>query len=329
LTTDNIYNFHIQVVYLEDGNDCIVYTDSLTGMVIMAVYKQPEIQINGDAQIQVCDDMVQLEATQDVGTGYWVKAVGDDYLTIDDPEQLVIQASTQHGSGNSKYYRIYRTGKNWPDTEEGKCENRDSVEVIFWKEPEAAYAGSRQGQEFDTTIYFADHMYLYADPPTAGSGKWEILSGSASIENDTLYNSLINLGDQDLDEPAEYLLNWTVSNGICQVTSDELKISRKDLRIYDGFSPDGNSINEFFTIEGLEYADTWELQIFSRSGNLIRELSKALGEEGPEEDQLWDGTYDGGRPIENGTYYYTLRVTKGDNTPYQYKGFVVITRERE
>jgi hypothetical protein len=61
---------------------------------------------------------------------------------------------------------------------------------------------------------------------------------------------------------------------------------------------------------------------------LIRHLTKKIGETNPEENQLWDGTYDGGRPVESGIYYYILEVTK-ENTPYQYKGFVVIARERE
>jgi gliding motility-associated-like protein len=202
------------------------------------------------------------------------------------------------------------------------------VEVIFWKEPEQAYAGSKAGEEYDTVIYFADYMYMYANPPTAGSGKWTITSGTASIENDTLYNTKINLGSQNLDEATDYTFRWAVNNGVCPETSDEITVARRDLRIYESFSPDGNSINEFFTIEGLDYADTWDLKIFSRSGNLIKQITKGIDETGLEEDELWDGTYDGGRPVESGIYYYVLEVTKGDHAPYRYKGFVVIARER-
>ena len=329
LVTPDTNDFNIQIVDLTDGNGCIAYPDSLEGTVARTVYKRPEIQIIRDGDtVQVCDDLIQLEATQDVGTGYWTKVEGDNYLSFDDSAELNVQVSTLHGSGNSKYYKLYRAGKNWPVAEEAKCISRDSVEIIFWKEPEPAYAGSKTGAEFDTVIYFADYMYMYANPPTAGSGKWIVSSGSANIENDTLYNTLIDLGNQNLDEPVEYAFRWTVNNGICSETSDEIKVSRRDLRIYEGFSPDGNSINEFFTIEGLNYADTWDLKIFSRSGNLIRHISKELGETELEEDKLWDGTYDGGRPVESGIYYYILEVTKGDYSPYQYKGFVVIGRER-
>jgi gliding motility-associated-like protein len=329
LITPGNFDFNIEIVDLRDGNGCIAYPDSLTGTVTRTVYKRPEIHIirDGDA-VQVCDDLIQLEANQDVGTGYWTKAIGDGYLTIEDSLLLDVQVSTQHGSGSSKYYKLYRTGKNWPVAGEDRCTSLDSVEVVFWKEPEPAYAGSKTGAEFDTIIYFADFMYMFANPPTAGSGKWIVSSGSANIENDTLYNTKIDLGNQNLDEPVEYTFRWTVNNGVCSETSDEIKVSRRDLRIYEGFSPDGNSINEFFTIEGLDYADTWDLKIFSRSGNLIRQIAKGLGETELEEDQLWDGTYDGGRPVESGIYYYILEVTKGDHSPYQYKGYIVIARER-
>ena len=328
LTTSDSNNFDIRIYELTDGNGCLAYPDSMTGTVEATVYKKPDIIITGgDEPIQVCADIVQLQATQDVGTGYWVKAVGDATLTIDHPDQLNIQASIQHGTGNSKHYKLYRTGKNWPGPE-NVCVSRDSVEVIFWKEPDPAYVGIKGGDEFDTLIYFADHIYMFADPPTAGSGKWTVTSGSATIENDTLYNTRINLGDQNLKERSDYVFTWTVSNGACTATSDELKVTRKDLHIYEGFSPDGNYINEYFIIEGLEYADTWDLKLFSRSGNLIRHLAKEAGEINPEESQLWDGTYDGGRPVESGIYYYVLEVSKG-NAPYKYKGFVVIARERE
>jgi gliding motility-associated-like protein len=332
LTTDNNNDFIIRIHELTDGNGCLAYPDSMTGTVEMTVYKKPDIIIEGGNDLaEVCADLIQLQATQDVGTGYWVKAEGDETLVIDDPDQLYIQASIQHGSGNSKNYKLYRTGKNWPVSAENICTSMDSIEVNFWKEPEPAYAGSKEVKDqndADTTIYFADHIFMYADPPTAGSGKWTVTSGSAQVENDTLYNTRINLGGQDLNKPSDYVFMWTVSNGACTATSDEIKVSRRDLRIYDGFSPDGNYINEFFTIEGLGYADTWDLKLFSRSGNLIRRLTKKAGEDNPEENQLWDGTYDGGRPVESGIYYYILEVTK-ENAPYRYKGFVVIARERE
>jgi gliding motility-associated-like protein len=332
LTTSNTNNFNIEIYELTDGNGCVAYPDSLSGTVEMTVYKKPEVNIvGGDGPLQVCGSLIQIDATQDVGTGFWVKAEGDETLSIDHPEQLNIQASIQDGGGNNKHYKLYHTGKNWPVPSEDVCTSKDSIEVVFWKEPEPAYAGSKEVKDpndADTTIYFADHMFMYADQPTSGSGKWTVTSGDASIENDTLYNTRINLGGQNLDEPTDFAFTWTVSNGTCAETYDEIKIARRDLHIYEGFSPDGNYINEYFTIEGLEYADTWDLKLFSRSGNLIRHLVKMLGETNPEEDQLWDGTYDGGRPVESGIYYYIIEVTK-ENAPYQYKGFVVIARERE
>ncbi len=330
LTTSDTTLYEIELFDLVDANGCIAYTDSLSGLVSAVLYKQPGAKIFKDEDtIQVCGHLIRIESQQEVGSGYWTKVAGDEYLVIDDSAGRTIQASTVFNSKNSQYYKLYRINFNWPVMEEDKCSSRDSVEVIFWQEPDPAYAGSKPSEEYDTIVYFADYLYLYADPPTAGTGKWTVLSGSVVVENDTLPGSFVDLGDENLDETVEYQFLWTITNGICRVTSDELRISRRDLRIYEGFSPDGNGINDFFTIEGLDYVDTYDFKIFTRSGNLIKHIKKGVGEEGLPGDQLWDGTYDGGKPVENGIYYYTLEVKKGDQDTYQYKGFIVVTRERQ
>jgi gliding motility-associated-like protein len=321
--------YEIELVDLVDANGCIAYADSLSGLVSAVLYKRPGAEIMNDKDTMICDYMIQIESQEEVGSGYWTKVAGDEYLTIDDSASRNIWASTEFHSKNSQYYKLYRINYNWPVVTEDKCSSRDSIEVIFWQEPDPAHAGSKPSQEYDTIVYFADYLYLYADTPTAGTGKWTVHSGSAVVENDTLPGTFVDLGDENLDKTVEYQLQWTITNGVCQATSDELRISRRDLRIYEGFSPDGNGINDFFTIEGLDYADTYDFKIFTRSGNLIKRITKSTGEEGLPGDRLWDGTYDGGRPVENGIYYYTLEVKKGDQDTYQYRGFIVVTRGQQ
>ncbi|KPK83577.1 MAG: hypothetical protein AMS27_12480, partial [Bacteroides sp. SM23_62_1] len=332
VTTIDTNLYEIVITALTDANGCIAYSDSLTGMVTAVLYRRPGavILIDGDTvqvdTVQVCDDCILLGSQQDVGYGYWEKVSGDENLSIDDSSSIIILACTDFDSKNSQYYKLYRTNINWPVNGGENCFARDSIEVILWQEPDPAYAGSRPAEEYDTTIYFADYMFLYADPPTAGSGEWTLLSGMALIDNDTLYNSFVDLGDQNLDETVEYVFHWTISNGICPVTSDELRITRRDLRIYEGFSPDGDGINDFYVIEGLDYTDAYDFKIFTRSGNLIRRIHKGPGGEGLSGDHLWDGTYDGGRPVETGIYFYTLEVKKGDRDTYHYHGSIILTR---
>jgi gliding motility-associated-like protein len=331
-TTSDTTLYEIELVELVDANGCIAYADSLSGLVSAVLYKRPGAKIIKDKDVdtvQICDHSIYIESQPEVGNGYWVKVAGDEYLTIDDSASRNIWASTEFHSKNSQYYKLYRINYNWTVVTEDKCSSRDSIEVIFWQEPEPAYAGSKPWEEYDTIVYFADYLYLYADTPTAGTGKWTVHSGSAVVENDTLPGTFVDLGDENLDETAEFRFIWTITNGVCQATSDELRISRRDLRIYEGFSPDGNGINDFFTIEGLDYVDTYDFKIFTRSGNLIKRISKGAGEEGLPEDQLWDGTYDGGRPVENGIYYYTLEIKKGDRDTYRYRGFIVVTRGQQ
>jgi len=162
-TTADTTFYEIEFTDLTDVNGCIAYHDSLTGLVSAVLYKKPgAVILEDDDTVQVCDDLIQLESQQDVGFGYWTKVAGDENLNIDDSSSSTILASTIFNSKNSQYYKLCRTNINWPVNGGENCFARDSVEVIFWQEPDPAYAGYQPGEEYDTIIYFADYMQLYA-----------------------------------------------------------------------------------------------------------------------------------------------------------------------
>ncbi len=328
VTTRDSSVFKIEMVKVTDGKGCNAYSDSIPGALEISLYRLPITVIDNDQDtVKLCSDYHTVVALPDIGTGHWEQARGDDRLIIQSPGQAQSQISTTFDLQDSQYYMLYWVEQNWPVSATA-CMSKDSIGIIFYEEPEPANAGgSDEFAEYDSVIYFADYMNLFAYEPTAGKGLWTLLSGSAVIENDTLYNSYIDLGDQNLDEDVEFLLNWKITKGVCPVTEDELFMIRKDLKIYEGFSPDGNNINDYFIIEGLDYTDTYDLKIYTRTGNMIYRVSKGLGEEGEPQGLIWDGNYTGGRPVENGIYYYTLEVTKGQAT-YLYKNFIIITRAR-
>jgi len=92
------------------------------------------------------------------------------------------------------------------------------------------------------------------------------------------------------------------------------------LFIPEGFSPNGDGINDFFVIPGIEDFPNCELTIFNRWGNPVY---KATGY-----DNTWDGKPNVGGFIINdekvlpGTYYYVLEYNRNDRNPE--KGFIVI-----
>ncbi|MCF8280049.1 MAG: DUF11 domain-containing protein [Bacteroidales bacterium] len=85
------------------------------------------------------------------------------------------------------------------------------------------------------------------------------------------------------------------------------------IKVYNGFSPNGDGKNDFFKIDGLELYPQHELKIFNSSGNMVFKTSHYLSD--------WGGSW-GQNNLPDGTYYYLLKDGEGKN----YSGFVQIRR---
>ena len=311
-TTYDSAKLVINLTSITDKNGCKAFESGMTGTAYASIYKIPEATIKTESQI-ICDSSATLHAAKDVGLGTWSVIEGDENMTFSPPGDSVTSAVTTFGERDSLYYRIMWTRKNW------ECISRDTTEIILFKQPEPAFAGN------DSTVYFADTLRLFANPPTAGVGVWTIEGGDAVLSDTNDPFSFVNLGSSNLDEPKEYSFRWTISNGVCNTVDDDVALSRRDIRRYDGFSPDNNLINDYYVIRGLDYADSWKISFYSRQGNLLREVRS---DQGISEMELWDGKLENGRDLEDGTYYYILIVTKA-NRDYEYKGTIELARERK
>ena len=118
---------------------------------------------------------------------------------------------------------------------------------------------------------------------------------------------------------------YTVCNGQCadswiyiDVVCDGIEGNYK---IYNSFSPNGDGLNDFFVIQGIEGVDNYKLSIFNRWGI---EVFSATDESNTNmiPEQLWDGTWNGNN-VPDGTYFYTFEDL--DNKTVD-KGFVQIYR---
>ncbi len=94
-----------------------------------------------------------------------------------------------------------------------------------------------------------------------------------------------------------------------------------DLVIFNGFSPNGDDVNDLFVIEGLENFPENNLCIFNRWGNQVYLVD--------DYQNNWDGTWDG-KPLPDGTYFYILSYEavdeNGQPTTKKIDGFVQIHR---
>ena len=110
-------------------------------------------------------------------------------------------------------------------------------------------------------------------------------------------------------------------NGVWNEPADNiptlLVVSNPTLFIPQGFSPNGDGINENFVIKGLPDGEN-ELTIFNRWGNKVYFNANY--------DNTWDGRANeggnGNNKLPQGTYYYILKLKGTDEKPYT--GFVVL-----
>ncbi len=310
--TDDSANYTITLLSITDDNSCEALGSGMTGTASASIYKVPQTNISSGS-VTACDSVVSLSAVKDVGLGTWSVSEGDDNMVFSQPHGASTMASTVFTDTDSLYYKVYWTEVNW------ECISTDSVDIVFYLQPEPAIAGE------DSTVYFADTIRLFAADPTAGVGVWTVEAGEASLYSLNDPHTKADLGGNDLDLAKEYAFRWTITNGTCEVVDDDVAISRRDMRRYDGFSPDGNDVNDYYVILGLDYADSWEISFYSRHGNLIRTVTSV---QGVSQDMLWDGKLEDGSGVEDGTYYYVL-VVKKNNRKYEYKGTLELARIRQ
>ena len=81
----------------------------------------------------------------------------------------------------------------------------------------------------------------------------------------------------------------------------KVEVLCEDLTVYSGFSPNGDGINDYFKIMGIENFEENELIIFNSRGNEI------YAKRGYQNEDGWDGTWKG-ETLPDGTYFYMLTI---------------------
>lgn len=78
-----------------------------------------------------------------------------------------------------------------------------------------------------------------------------------------------------------------------------------DIKVYNGFSPNGDGINDFLVIEGLEGTVTDKIAIFNRWGNLVFTTNDYQND--------WNGRWNG-ENLPDGTYFYVIDDGNGNES---------------
>lgn len=292
--TGEFTDYSYTLVSLVDGNGCEA-VGGLTGNAKIHVDGIPTPNAGEDTD--VCGLTYILQASTDYGSGSWTfpAAVVDAADNTNPNKEVTVDT---YGTHNFTWTVV-----------NGVCPPEvDDVDITFFESPSPADAGQ------DTILVpLTTEINLYGNTPVIGTGEWtnNPVDAQAIIVDPSNPATLVtNLAN------GENRFVWTISNGPCPVETDEVIVDLFAFKIPNGFSPNGDGINDFFVISGvLDYPN--ELIILSRQGT---EIFRAMNYQND-----WDGKYSSGDDVPDDTYYYILYYTK-DGTRYQYSGWLLIKR---
>ncbi|MFB9055617.1 gliding motility-associated C-terminal domain-containing protein [Mariniflexile ostreae] len=172
----------------------------------------------------------------------------------------------------------------------------------------------------DGTIDLNDYL-----TNTDTSGTWTLMEGDALLDQHIFDPENVVLGD--------YKFHYTVANNGCLSTTfltleihDEcivLPCGKEDVVISKVVTPNGDTFNDYFTIEGIETCGfVVELQIFNRWGAKIYENFNYKND--------WNGyahksSVGNSDKVPNGTYYYIINLKDSGLKPFA-KAFYIGTK---
>lgn len=103
------------------------------------------------------------------------------------------------------------------------------------------------------------------------------------------------------------------NEGGCDRATVNFQVTCDKIIVFNGFSPNGDGKNDFFTILGVENFKENQLMVFDKLGQEIINQKNYQNK--------WDGTYKGA-PVKDGTYYYVFEAKGLDSK----SGYIHIKR---
>jgi gliding motility-associated-like protein len=279
-----------------NGSMPITYTVILgecTSHLTQAVFVQTPITANAGPDITVCGTNATMNALTASGSGSWSASAGGLSIEPSNSPTAAVVASS---------YGTYSLAWTVID---GACSARDTALAIFIEAIEGLWVNAGPDQH----IAVIDHTDLQGSASSGTDLNWWILTGAGTITAPT--DSVTTITELGL---GDNLVVLTASMNQCSSVSDTVNIHLDDLLIPEGFSPNGDGVNDQWEVRGIEAYPTSSLQIFNRWGRLVYR-SEAYRNE-------WNGRSRNSGELPDDTYYYVLNLG-GDRT---YNGHIILKR---
>jgi gliding motility-associated-like protein len=178
----------------------------------------------------------------------------------------------------------------WTVTD-GACSIGDEVSITFFEEGQPIWVDAGPDQR----LALQNSTSLSGSATVGAAVEWSILNGSG-------YFTFPTMSVTDVEGLAVGLNTFVLSAwmGNCASAHDTVVIMVDDFFIPEGFSPNGDGINDRFEITGIEAFPGSSLQVFDRAGQQIYDHSAY--------DNSFDGRANNGKPLPDGTYFYILNL---------------------
>jgi gliding motility-associated-like protein len=143
----------------------------------------------------------------------------------------------------------------------------------------------------------------------AGSLQWSVVTGGSVIHLPGEATTAVDHLSIGLNT---FVLTATI-NG-CASSSDTVLVHVADLFIPQGFSPNGDGVNDRFEITGLARFAEARLEVFDRWGRQVLKAERYVND--------WAGMADNGAALPDDTYFYVLNL----GPDLTYNGHIIIKR---
>lgn len=104
----------------------------------------------------------------------------------------------------------------------------------------------------------------------------------------------------------------------CDNATVFINVICSDLKVFTGFSPNDDGVNDRFKIAGIENYPNAKIQVFNVWGNLVYENENSYNN-----NTGWDGTWEG-KYLPDGNYFYIIELNNGSKR--RLTGYVLLFR---
>jgi gliding motility-associated-like protein len=171
---------------------------------------------------------------------------------------------------------------------------------------EVVLSSSDLGGGYNVTPYGASNGNIFTD----------VFGGTAP------YDFIWSNGSTDQNQFGLTANDYTVlvidANG-CPANASITLTQPMILEMPQGISPNGDGLNDFFVVRGIDAFPTNEITIYNRWGNIVYQMNDYANQ--------WDGTNTKGEQLPDGTYFVVLHVTNADGTK-TLTGYVDLRRDK-